>query len=182
VAFNVNLFTASLKLGGQRSSLFQVNITNPVNGIADIQVPFMVKASQIPASTLTTIPVSYFGRKIKVAGNREFADWTTTILNDEDFLVRNAIEEWSNSINSYQGNRTKFGSASPSLYKTNAQITAFSKTGVPLRIYSFVGLYPQDIQAVEMNWETDAISETIVTWAYDYFYISGGITGRAGGF
>lgn len=182
MSFNVNLFTASLKLGGQRSSLFQVNITNPVNGIADIQVPFMVKAAQIPASTLTTIEVPYFGRKIKVAGNRTFAEWTTTLLMDEDHLTRNAIEEWSNSINSFQGNLTKFGSASPSLYKSNAQITMFSKTGVPLRIYNFVGLYPQDIQAVEMNWETDAIAETVTTWAYDYWYVSGGVTGRAGGF
>ena len=39
MAFNVNEFAGALKSGGARNSLFQVNITNPINGVADATVP-----------------------------------------------------------------------------------------------------------------------------------------------
>jgi len=181
MSFNVNLFQGGLKFGGARNTLFQVNITNPVNGIADLDTPLKVKAAQIPASTLGTIEVPYFGRKIKIAGDRTYAEWTTTVINDEDFLVRNAIEEWSHAINSAEGNLQELGSASPSLYKSTAQVTQLSKTGVPVRIYDFIGLFPLEISTIDLNWESnDQIEEFEVTWAYDYWQIAGGITGSAG--
>ena len=47
MAFNINLFQGALKLGGARPNLFQVNITNPVNGAADAVTPFLVRGTQI---------------------------------------------------------------------------------------------------------------------------------------
>ena len=95
MAFNVNEFAGALKSGGARNSLFQVNITNPINGVADATVPFMCKGAQVPAATLGTIEVPYFGRQIKVAGNRTYAEWAPTIINDEDMSIRNAMEQWN---------------------------------------------------------------------------------------
>ena len=103
MAFNINEIRSQLTFGGARASLFQVQFTNPANGVADIKVPFMVRAAQIPSSDLGVIEVPYFGRKIRLAGDRTFADWTVTVINDEDFLVRNAMEQWSNQINSLRG-------------------------------------------------------------------------------
>jgi hypothetical protein len=178
MAFNVNEFAGALKGGGARPSLFQVQITNPVNGVADIQVPFMCRATEIPASTLSTIEQGYFGRKIKIAGSRKFADWTTTIINDEDFAIRNAIEQWSNAINTHQGNVNAAGGAAPNLYKASAQITHYGKTGDILRVYEMVGLYPQDIQTIALDWDTTDTVETFqCTWAYDYWQVVGGTTG-----
>jgi len=180
MAFNIQEIRSQLTLGGARASLFQVQIANPANGAGDIKVPFMVKAAQIPSSTTGVIEVPYFGRKIKVAGDRTFAEWTVTIINDEDFLIRNAMEQWSNSINSHAGNIREFGSASPLLYKSNAQITQFSKTGVPIREYTFNGMFPTEVSAIEMAWETtDAIEEFTVTFQYDFWEVSGGVTGNS---
>lgn len=182
MAFNVNEIRSQLTLGGARNSLFQVTIQNPANGVADIKVPFLVKAAQIPASTLGLIEVPYFGRKIRLAGDRTFGDWTVTVINDEDFLIRNAMEQWSNQIQSLQGNLRTFGAASPLLYKAQAQVTQFSKTGIPIRTYTFNGIYPSEISPIELNWEsTDAIEEFSVTFQYDWWEVSGGITGNAGG-
>lgn len=182
MAFNVNEIRSQLTLGGARNSLFQVTIQNPANGVADIKVPFLVKAAQIPASTLGLIEVPYFGRKIRLAGDRTFGDWTVTVINDEDFLIRNAMEQWSNQIQSLQGNLRTFGAASPLLYKAQAQVTQFSKTGVPIRTYTFNGIYPSEISPIELNWEsTDAIEEFTVTFQYDWWEVTGGITGNAGG-
>ena len=180
MAFNIQEIRSQLTLGGARASLFQVQIANPANGAGDIKVPFMVKAAQLPASTLGSFDVPYFGRKIKIAGDRTFAEWTVTIINDEDFLIRNAMEQWMNSINSHAGNIREFGSASPLLYKSNAQITQFSKTGVPIREYTFNGMFPTEVSAIEMSWETtDAIEDFTVTFQYDFWEVSGGVTGNS---
>jgi len=182
MAFNVNEIRTQLTLGGARGSLFQVTFSNPANSVADIKVPFMVRAAQIPESTLGTIEVPYFGRKVRLAGDRTFGDWSVTIINDEDFLIRNAMEEWSNRINSLQGNLRSFGAAAPLLYKSTAEVTQFSKTGVPIRSYKFNGIYPSSVSSIDLNWaDTDSIEEFQVTFQYDWWEVSGGITGTAGG-
>jgi hypothetical protein len=182
MAFNVNEFAGALKAGGARPSLFQIQITNPINGVADAQVPFLCKGGAIPESAISSIDVPYFGRNIKLSGSRSFADWTVTIINDEDFAIRNAMEQWSNSINSLQGNLNTAGGSAPSLYKANAQVTQYAKTGEILRVYDFIGIFPTSIAAIELGWENgDAIEEFGITFAYDYWQVSGGITGNAGG-
>jgi hypothetical protein len=139
----------------------------------------MVQAAQIPESTLGTIEIPYFGRKVKIAGDRTFAEWTVTIMNDEDFLIRNSMEQWMASINSHEDNVRQLGTAALSAYKAQAQITQYSKTGVPLRVYNFNGLYPSSIAAIAMDWSTtDDIERFDVTFQYDWWNVSGGITGN----
>lgn len=181
MAFNINEMRSQLTFGGARASQFQVQIQNPVNGVADLKTPFMVQAAQIPESTIGTIEIPYFGRKVKIAGDRTFAEWTVTVMNDEDFLIRNAMEQWMNAINSHQENLRDFGSASPLQYKSQAQITQFSKTGAPLRVYNFNGLFPTNIGNIQMDWNTtDDIERFDVTFQYDWWNVSGGVTGNAG--
>ena len=180
MAFNINEIKSQLTFGGAKASLFQVAITNPINGAGDLKTPFMVQAAQIPEATMGVIEIPYFGRKVKVAGDRTFAEWTVTIMNDEDFLIRNAMEEWMASINSHEGNVT-LGGASASEYKAQAQITQYSKTGAPLRTYNFNGLFPTSVAAIGMDWSTtDDIERFDVTFQYDWWNVSGGITGDGG--
>ena len=130
MAFNINEFKSQLTGGGARSNLFQVQILNPVDSTADFKVPFMVKSSILPASNISSIDtVNYFGRTIKYAGVRSFDPWNVTVINDEDFLVRNAMESWMNGIASHDTNL----SGLPQDYKSNALITQYSKSGEPLR-------------------------------------------------
>ena len=67
-----------------------------------------------------------------------------TIINDEDFAIRNAMEQWSNSINSFQSNLRTTG-GSPALYKADAQVIQYSQTGDVLREYNFVGIFPTEV-------------------------------------
>ena len=90
--FNINEFQAQLFGGGARPSQFMVTIQNPVAPISNLKTPFMVQTAQIPEATLNIVQTSYFGRQIKFAGNRTFADWTVSIINDEDFLIRDGME------------------------------------------------------------------------------------------
>ena len=182
MAFNINEIRSQLALGGARPALFQVIMNNPVNPAGDAKLPFMARAAQIPASTIGTIEVGYFGRKIKIAGDRTFAEWTITVVNDEDFLVRNAMEEWMQNINTHLGNVRSFGTSAPALYKENAQVIQYAKVGTPLRQYTFNGMWPIEVSSSDLDWNTtDAIEEFSVTFQYDWWEVDGGTTGNAGG-
>jgi hypothetical protein len=161
---------------------------------AEQQFTFVCKATSIPTSSVGTIEVPYFGRKVKMAGNRTFENWTVTVLNDEDFLVRNAFELWSSFINSHENNLrnpsviTEQGLAS---YRTTATVRHYAKTGVfaggttsgdaaiPTREYSFINIFPVNVGNIELNWETtDAIEEFTVEFAYDYWTVDADVNGR----
>ena len=170
MAFNINQFKSELVGGCARPTLFQCQITNPVNTTADIKVPFMVRAAGIPESTVGQYSVPYFGRQVKYAGDRTFADWTVTVINDEDFAIRNAMEEWMNFINSHDSNSRGL----PQQYKSNGQITQFSKDGSPLRTYVFEGMFPIAIDGIQMDWSaTDSIEEFSITFQYDLWRVEG---------
>lgn len=174
MAFNINEIKSQLQFGGARPSLFQVRFTNPATPEADLKVPFMVKAASLPASTLSEVQVPYFGRRIKVPGTRNYENWTVTVINDEDFKVRRAIEAWSRRINTYQGNIRDFGSAAPAEYKSRAEVIQYGQAGNILRTYLFEGLFPLNISAIELNWESgDAIEEFQVEFAVDYWTVPG---------
>ena len=96
-------FKANLLGGGARANQFRVTITPPAGiaiGLDVRRASFLVRASNLPAQTLGEIVVPFRGRQIYIAGDRTFDDtWSTTFLNDTDFMVRNAMELWMNGIN-----------------------------------------------------------------------------------
>ncbi|NDB84594.1 MAG: phage tail protein [Alphaproteobacteria bacterium] len=173
MAFAVNDIRAHLQLGGARPTLFQVRLTsNFTSDLANI-ASFMIQASSLPGSNIPPIEVGYWGRKIKVAGDRVFDDWSVQVMNDEDFKVRHALELWHNKINSLGGNRNTTGSASPSNYKFQAEVSQYSKTGDVVRTYTFYGLFPTQISPIELNWDSTNQIETFqVNFAYDWFEVT----------
>lgn len=130
----------------------------------------MAKTAQLPGSTIGTVPVYYFGREMKFAGNRTFADWSLTIINDEDFSIRNAVENWMNSINSNAGNIRSGAALNNTSYTVDAEVTQYGKTGGALKKYKFVGLFPIDLAPIDLDWgSNDAIEEYSVTFAYQHW-------------
>lgn len=181
MAFNINQFKSELVGGGARPTLFEVTLTLPAairaaNATGESKSRFMIRAAALPESTLGSIQIPYFGRVVKMGGDRIFGDWTVTVINDEDFSVRNAMESWTNLINTHITNARAY----PQTYKTQAQIVQYAKTGVPIREYTFEGLYPVTVDQIGMNWgETDVIEEFTVTFQYDLWRVSAGTTGTS---
>ena len=140
MAFNVAEFRANMIGDGARPNLFQVTMVFPTlaldSSAAGQKLTFMAKAAQLPGSTVGTVPVYYFGRELKFAGNRTFADWTVTIINDEDFAIRNAIEQWMNAINSHAGNIRQGSAGNLTDYSVDATVTQYGKTGEELKKYN----------------------------------------------
>ena len=181
MAFSVTEFKSNLKQGGARPSLFKVDFTYP-SGITapPTRSEFLVKATTIPASTIGSYDVFYHGKAIHVAGDRSFDTWDTTIINDEDFGIRNSLESWMASIsnhtlntrdkNLFQSNDRSEGERAK--YKSSLKVTQFSKAGDDLRTYIFKGAWPSALSTINLDWSSQEIEEFTCTWQYDSWFVS----------
>lgn len=159
-----DIISRGLVRGGARPSLFDVSITyGNINFAEDFK--FLCRATSAPASTIGHIEIPYFGRKIKLAGDRTFENWNTTIMNDEDFYYRNRLEQWHNSINTITTNLRNVDD-----YKAQATVTQYSKDSKPIKTYNIVNCFPLNIADMPLDWDTTNQIQTFnVTWAYDYW-------------
>jgi hypothetical protein len=177
--FNVSNFKhQGLILGGARPSQFEVYLSIPTfvgaDTGSDTKFRFTCRAAQLPAATVGTVEVGYFGRMIKLAGDRTFADWTVTVLNDEDFLVRSMFEKWSNALNKLEANQRQ-SYATENDYKATMNVIQYSKDGNVIRAYDIIGAFPSTVDAIDLNWETTNQIETFgVTFSYDYWLPASG--------
>ena len=170
--FSINNFRAQLTGQGARPNLFEVTVPFPGGadpGEAGQKFTFMCKGAQIPGADIGLVEVPYFGRNIKLAGNRTFAEWTTTVINDEDFAVHSGLVNWMNAI---QGHAENLQSLSSNEYQVDAQVVQYGKEGELLKRVTLVNCWPASIPAIELGWDqNDAIEEFAVTWQYDYWQV-----------
>lgn len=160
--FNITDFKGNFPFDGARPNLFEVNIP-----VFDQKLTFTAKTAQLPGSTVGTIEVPYFGRTIKMAGNRTFPEWTVTVINDEDFIIRNQLEEWMARINGHESNLAE---AFYSQYSFDAEVYQYGKQGNILKTYTFIDMFPVDISPIDVSWDAnDAIEEYAVTFQYQYW-------------
>lgn len=174
MAFNVAEFRANMVGDGARPNLFQVSMTFPTfttDGVGAGQaLTFMAKAAQLPGATLGTVPMYYFGRELKFVGNRSFADWTITVINDENFKVRRAFESWMNGINAHAGNIRTGAALSPAGYSSDSVVNQYDKAGNVIKSYKFVGAFPVDLSPIDLDWgSNDSIEEFTLTLAYQWW-------------
>jgi len=172
---NIDDFKANLIGGGARQNQFRVTITPPPGiaiGLDVRRTSFLVKASNLPAMAMTPIEVPFRGRKIYVAGDREFADeWTTTFINDTDFMIRDAMERWQNGINDLADNT---GVIAPADYQTDLSVEQLDRDDTVLKSYVFKSAWPTSVAAIELTSDAaDALEEFEVTWRYQHFEASG---------
>lgn len=157
---SISKFKAQLPGGGARANLFEVTVNFPSiaqNSAAQAAAPFLVKAAALPASTIAPIAVNYRGRIIQLAGNRTFEAWTITIINDTNFLLRTAFENWSNAINNYT---TNTGEPSWTNYVADMQVSQLDRAGNKVKTYTIEECWPSTINAIEVgNDQGDGIEE-----------------------
>ena len=182
---SISDFKSALIGGGARPNLFEVELTTLPGGItwdAD-NFRYMCKAASLPASTIANIDVPFRGRIFKVAGDRTIDVWSVTVINDEDFKLRNAFEEWMNAIAKLDNN---LGATQPESYMTNAKVLQLgrgstkSSTGnsgdanVVLKEYEMIDIFPTSVSAIDLSFETgDTIEEFTVEFQVQSFSLVG---------
>ncbi len=186
MAHTIQDFKKALKGGGARPNLFEVSIPSLPDGVTAAQgfevdnLSMLVKSAALPASNIAPIDVPFRGRIMKVAGDRTFDTWTVTVINDEDFAIRNTMETWMQFIGQY-GDAS--GSSDPSSYMVNAIVKQLkrklSTTGfgnaegeglTPTAQYKFYSIFPTNISQIDLSYDTsDTIEEFTVEFQVQYW-------------
>ena len=168
---------------GARANLFEVSLAFPIavtgnatgawqgpdqTTITTTNVNILVKAAQVPAFTIGTIEVPYkAGRRIKIPGDRTFADWTVTVINDEQHVARRAFTAWIDMIS--KGNYNSATKSSVKNYYRDLTVTQLKGSGNAVRVYKLLDAFPTDVSGVDLSMDsTDTLSEFTVNFQYQY--------------
>ena len=185
----ISQFKSKLTGGGARPNLFEVQVNFPAGVSLGIQgdggptefdgdnFRFMCKAAALPASNVASIDVPFRGRQFKVAGDRTIDNWTITVINDENFAVRNAMERWSQSI---IDNATNQGQVDPNNYMSQADVFQYSRqkgngdnVGV-IKTYRFIDIFPVTVGDIALSYDSgDTIEEFDVEFAVNNIELVG---------
>ena len=176
-------FKSKLAGGGARPNLFEVELAFPdaINIDNDVKEKsrFLVKAASLPASNIAPIDINFRGRILKIAGDRTFDTWTITVMNDVDFAIRNAFELWMNQINKLSDNT---GTTNPAEYQPDAYVHQLDRDGSTLRTYKFHDVFPTNISAQDLSYETtDTIEEFTVELQVQWWEAIKGVGANVGG-
>jgi len=177
----ISQFKSQLIGGGARPNLFEVELTTLPAGIAwpADNFRYMCKAAQLPASVIANIDIPFRGRIFKVAGDRTIEPWSITIINDEDFRIRKAMEEWVDLIAKLENN---LGATDPSAYMVNAKVFQLGRGSAPssqtnagdrnsvLREYEFIDIFPTSVSSIDLSYDSsDTIEEFVVDFQVQSF-------------
>jgi len=164
--------------GGVRSNLFQIAISSPSTGMMDLR--FLGKGADIPASTVAKIDVPFRGRNLPVPGDRTFNDWTVTVLNDPDWAYRTAFENWMHQISNHSQNRTSMNASD--IYG-QAVVSQLNREGGVIRTYRLHDIMPTEVSAITLAMDAaTAVEEFTVAFAVSNITIDGaGMDGSSSG-
>ena len=169
----IDEFKANLIGGGARANQFRVTFNTPgaiATGLDVRKSSFLIKTAQLPGQEFGEITVPFRGRNLYIAGDREFATWDTTVINDTDFMVRNGIERWMNAIND---TATNTGLTNVADYTADLIVEQLDRDDTVLKSYILRSCFPQATNAIDLSYETtNAIEEFTVTWRYTHFEAS----------
>ena len=178
-------FKGALIGGGARPNLFEVELTTLPAGISwdSTNFSYMCKAATLPASNIANIDIPFRGRIFKVAGDRTIDPWTVTIINDENFNLRNAFEEWTDLIAKLENN---MGATDPEAYMVNAKVYQLGRGSTPnaksnsgtsnsvLKEYEFYNIWPSTVAAIDLSYDsTDTIEEFTVDFQVQSYKFNG---------
>ena len=177
-------FKSKLSGGGARSNLFECELSFPstvnVEGLNDIlnKARFLVKAANLPASTIAPIEVPFRGRTLKIAGDRTFETWPITVINDTDFSIRSAFEKWMNTVNRVSDNT---GTTDPADYQADAYVYQLDRNGGTLRKYHFYDVFPTQVSSIELSYDAQGIQEFTVELQVQWWEAVKGNAANSGG-
>ena len=170
----IDEFKANLVGGGARANQFRITFNTPgaiATGLDVRRTSFLTRTGQLPGATIGEVTVTFRGRSLFLAGDREFEQWTTTVLNDTDFMIRNAMERWQNAMNDFQ---TNTGLTNVADYTADLTVEQLDRDDTVLKTYIFRSAFPSEVGSIELSSDSaDSIETFEVSWRYQHFEPSG---------
>ena len=169
---SINTFKDAF-FGGTRPNRFQIVGNLPGGGLLST---FHAYAFNLPEIAIGEIPVNYRGRTVYVPGDRDYAPWNITILDDraqEAGTIYSQLQEWQRKINDHEENVAEDGFATGG--RAEWTITHLDHIAdpqgdpAPLKEFKLVGCWLSGIGPVQLNAaEKNALLTFNATVRYDY--------------
>lgn len=159
---------------GVRPNLFRVSFAGGLTASTTSDLSFLVKAAALPGSTVGLIEVPHVaGRRLKIAGDRTFADWTTTVINDSGFVVRKQLEAYQKRFVGTDYSTSTIGDRNSNGVLSTVTVEQLDGSGTTLRTYRLQNCFVLDLSTIDLSYDTtDAIEEFTATWAYDFYTVA----------
>lgn len=163
---------------GARPNFFKVQITAPsflekVSAENINAAMLLCKTAAIPGMTVGVIEVPFRGgRRIKIPGDRTFADWTATFISDSNHSIRRFFLEWHEQITAFDFDSATLRKGEHDAqydYSSTIVVQHLRQDGSIARTYTLFEAFPTDIGAIDLSFDsTDTISEFTVTFQYHH--------------
>ena len=172
--------------GGTRPNRFVV--TGIIGGEEQNDIPpLLVKAASMPVQTLGVMQVPFRGRVAKLPGDRAYAEWTFTLLDEAKAGVglitdgtqgniRRLFENWHESFNMHRDNIARDGDESilngtNEDYYTTWTVNQLNMGGQEIagRAVRLHYCWPTEVGAIDLSYDAaDTLTEYSITLAFDY--------------
>lgn len=159
---------------GVRPNLFRVTSSGGFSAVQGGQFSILCKSAALPGSTIGIIEIPVAGgRRFKLAGDRTFAEWTTTVINDGRYDIRRSLENYQKLFTATDYSTSTIGDKATQL--STVTVEQLSSDGVTtIKRYNLFNCFISDISTIDLSYDSqDAIEEFTVTWVYDYFDTTG---------
>ena len=168
--FNITAFRSALA-GGARPNLFRFTFGALPSGVALANSDVLIKAGAIPGYTIGVIEVPFRSRRIKVPGDRTFAEWTVTVINNESQSIRKGFEDWMSFItdNNFANSSLRRTGTTGLNYFTTITVDQLKDDNSVSKTTKLYQAFPTDVSTVDLSYDTtDAVEEFTVTFQYVY--------------
>ena len=166
--------------GGTRPNRFIVN--GNIGTVGVLPNYLMVKAASMPIQSLGIIPVPFRGRVAKLPGDRAYAEWTITLIDEAGAKnARQMFEKWHEKFNSHKTSQDVISGVGGEY--SDWTVTQLNMQGEELtdRTIRLHNCWPTEVGAIELTYDSaDQLTEYSITLAYDYIS-HGANTGNAAG-
>jgi hypothetical protein len=167
--FSITAFRSALA-GGARPNLFKFSFGALPSGVSLAGADVLVKAGAIPGYTLGVIEVPFRSRRIKIPGDRTFAEWTVTVINNESQSIRKGFEDWMSYIadNNFSNANLRRAGAGVD-YTTQITVDQLKDDNSISKETKLFHAFPTDVSTIDLSYDTtDAVEEFTVTFQYVY--------------
>lgn len=160
--------------GGTRRNRFEIN--GVITGGSSALTTYHAYAFSLPQIGIGEIPVDYRGRRLYIPGDRDYPQWTLTILDDAagaGSQIYHGFQEWQRQINDHVENVSDLNAAAGRTQWTVKQLD-YNGNDV-LKTFVLKGCWPVSVGAINLSaGSRDELVTFDVTVRFDYLEYTAG--------
>jgi hypothetical protein len=173
MSWNLNQFRKNITSIGlnQYFKLDFTGVEQLISSYNSDKITALCRSTELPAKTIETQNVPYYGADYKIGSKATFNDWTVTFLEENPIssfgALRDELMEWSELI--YDVPKLKVENDHIS-YKTDAVTVAkVTPNDYASSIIRFYGLFPSTVGPLNFDQNGGTALTFDVTFTYDFF-------------